>query len=546
MTLDAIIISESGVDGLTGILPERLQLDGKPCSIQVVRNALAHDGQVVPPVEGDGTATWWSSTKLNGVYLMSYLTRQGFEVGLMNKYFLERDRFQDLLRENPRAIVLSTTFTRSRYALRRIVEDIRSLAPDIPIIAGGPFVYYCYLILQRSAEKGYLPGGATQDYLFFQEDDPPVDLYIVSPVGEEILSQALRGLRKGLAVQALPNTARRVNGRYEFAARHDDIAHTGTVPIDWSRMPDEIFASGVVSIQASKGCPHRCAFCSFVKDRRMVSVKPLKELVDELKAVARRGARYVWFVDDNFRLGAGDLNDVCRIFLNEGLPLRWMTMVRASTLKDVDAELLRRSGCVEVQLGLESADPGILEKMNKKSDPGLYRQVVQRLLQAGINCSCYFIFGFPGETHETALRTREFIKNMQHPELEGTLMWSLFPFCLYPLSPIYEIGARERYGLEGHLRTWRHGTMDSDQAMAHCREAFVELDDSCAVYRGDNLDMLFDLEPRSRKEFLVQRHRLSKLALERVITKDDVQRFLAPPLGRGEGRDKKDRQEGGA
>jgi anaerobic magnesium-protoporphyrin IX monomethyl ester cyclase len=530
LKLDAIIISESGVDGLTGIVPERLHLDGRPCSIHVVRNYLAHGGRIVPPVEGDGTATWWSSLKLNGIYLLTYLTHRGFDVRLVNKYFLERDRFEDLCLENPRAVVISTTFTRSRYALRRMVEDIRSLAPGIPIIAGGPFVYYSYLILQRSSEQGYLPGGAEDDYLFFHADDPDVDLYVVSPLGEAVLAEALKRLKQGLPVDGLPNTARRPGGRYEFSPRQDDVSHVGTVPIDWRGLPDEVFSSGVVSIQASKGCPHRCAFCSFVKDPRMVSVKPLHELLDELRAVEGRGARYVWFVDDNFRLGAGDLNQVCRVFIEEGLSLSWMTMVRASTLKDVDPDLLRRSGCIEVQLGLESADPGILEKMNKKSNPELYRQVVQGLLKAGINCSCYFIFGFPGETDETALRTREFIKSIQYPKSKGTLMWSLFPFCLYPLSPIYEIASRKKYGLEGHLRDWRHRTMDAEQAMTHVREAFMELDDSCAVYRGDNLNMLLDLGPRARKAFLIQRHRLSKLTLDREITKDDVAAFLAGPL----------------
>lgn len=109
-------------------------------------------------------------------------------------------------------------------------------------------------------------------------------------------------------------------------------------------------------------------------------------------------------------------------------------------------------------------------------------------------------------------------------------MWSLFPFSLYPLSPIYEVAAREKHALEGHLRDWRHRTMDSERAMTHVQEAFLELDDSCAVYRGDNLDMLLDLEPRPRKAFLIRRHRLSKLTLEREITKDDVAAFLAAPL----------------
>ena len=84
--MDAIIISESGKEGSTGIIPERLLLDGNPCSIQVVLNYLEHHGHVVPPINGDGMMSWWSAPKLNGIYLYSYLTGHGFDVRLINKY----------------------------------------------------------------------------------------------------------------------------------------------------------------------------------------------------------------------------------------------------------------------------------------------------------------------------------------------------------------------------------------------------------------------------------------------------------------------------
>jgi anaerobic magnesium-protoporphyrin IX monomethyl ester cyclase len=283
-----------------------------------------------------------------------------------------------------------------------------------------------------------------------------------------------------------------------------------------------MFKSGVIPLQTSKGCPHKCAFCNFTRDRRLMLIKPVDRLVDELKDVSSRGARYVWFVDDNFRHGRTDLNSVCRSFIDNGIDIRWMTMVRADTLKHVDVELLRQSGCIEVQLGLESADPDILRNMNKKAGPELYRNVVQKMLGAGISCSCYFIFGFPGETDETALRTQEFIKDIEHPELEGTLSWSLFPFSLYPMSPIYEVEERKKYGLTGYLRDWKHSTMDSTRAMEHVRATFIELDNSCPVYRGDNLSILLNLTPHQRKSFLVSRHRLSKLALKRKIEKDEI------------------------
>jgi len=150
MNLDAIIISDYGQASLSSSSPLRLNLDGRSADIQVVQNYLEHQGHVVPPVEGDGLMSWASAPKLNGIFLFSYLTKNNFEVEIIDNYANERDAFIELLKENPKAVIISTTFIYRKKDLYRLVEDIRSLAPEIYIIAGGQFVYISSLILKRS------------------------------------------------------------------------------------------------------------------------------------------------------------------------------------------------------------------------------------------------------------------------------------------------------------------------------------------------------------------------------------------------------------
>jgi anaerobic magnesium-protoporphyrin IX monomethyl ester cyclase len=245
-------------------------------------------------------------------------------------------------------------------------------------------------------------------------------------------------------------------------------------------------------------------------------------LTDELKAVAEKGVQYVWFVDDNFRLGAGNLNAICRRLIDEDIPVQWMSFIRASALRNVDAELLRRAGCTEVQLGLESADPQVLKNMNKKADADLYGSVIKKLLSAGIHCSCYFIFGFPGETEASVKRTQEFIESIERPEYDGVLSWSMFPFVLTPMSPIYEPERRMKYGLQGYMSDWKHDTMDSGQARGHLVNTFLKLEHSGAIYRGDNLAQLAGLSPRKRKAFISKRHQLSKSAMRKSLTQEEI------------------------
>ena len=147
---------------------------------------------------------------------------------------------------------------------------------------------------------------------------------------------------------------------------------------------------------------------------------------------------------------------------------------------------------------------------------------IKKLLAVGINCSCYFIFGFPGETDETALRTRKFIKDMEYPELDGILSWSMFPFFLAPMSPIYEYKMRNIYGLKGYMQNWKHKTMDSNRAMEQVKKTFLELENSGAIYRDDNLELLGRLTPPQRKTFVACRQMLSKSAMKESLKDYDI------------------------
>jgi len=243
----------------------------------------------------------------------------------------------------------------------------------------------------------------------------------------------------------------------------------------------------------------------------------LDRLIDDLRKVERRGVKYVWFVDDNFRLGKNDLNDVCRRIINEQIKIRWMSFIRASTLVHTDPVLLKQAGCIEVQLGLESGDNVILDNMNKQADSEMYAQVVEKLMRQGINCSCYFIFGFPGETEASADRTRKFIQRIEYPEYDGVLTWSLFPFILSALSPIYDNEMRDKFGLRGYWQDWEHATMNYIEAKNHVIKTFFELKHSSILYRGDNQDLYLSLQPSARKAFMAYRHECTKLSLEHKL-----------------------------
>lgn len=521
--MDAIIIADSGSESVSATTQMKLTIDEHIANIQVVKNYILNDGQIITPIIGEGESSWASSLKLNGLFLYSFLAEQGYDIGLIDSYFDERDTYLEMLKHSPKVVIISTTFIMNKKTLNRLVRDIKSVAPGIFIIAGGQFVLLSHRIRERHRSENPLLDIYRDDFLFLDErDEPEVDLYIISPSGETILSSALRLVREGKKLDGLPNTATYREKRYTFGRQVDDLIITGGIKVDWKGMPEAFIKSGVVPMQASYGCPYHCAFCNFMKDRRLMGVKPLHTLIEEIITVQERGAKYIWFVDDNFRLGKKDLEKVCQEFLSHGVKVKWKSFIRASAMKDLDMDLLRAAGCFEVQFGLESADLELLRGMNKRSNPKLYAEVIERLLQAGINCSCYFIFGFPGETEETIRRTRDFIKGIEYPKLDGIIYFTLFPFIIAPLSPISEPENAQKFGLKGNMYQWEHNTMNFKQARDQAIKAFFELETSGVIYHGDNLDMLHGLAPHQRKKFIARRHQVAKKAAKEPLTKSDL------------------------
>jgi anaerobic magnesium-protoporphyrin IX monomethyl ester cyclase len=523
LSLDAIIIADSGADSFSGTNPLKLVLDGRIGNVQTVRNFVENNGRVIPPVAGDGIMSWQSALKLNGIYLWSFLHRQGFETALVDSFYEQQEQIRVLLSEGPHTVIISTTFVNSKGALKKMAHDLRRMAPQVKIVVGGAFVFMSYFLLQKAKEPDYHVSQAGRDFLFFEKDaDLPVDLFVTGSHGEDILCRVLEQFRRGNRLPSdLPNTATISANGYHFGPQTDDGC-TEQHAIDWGSAPDHFFSSGVVPLQASIGCPYHCAFCTFVKNKRRAWVKPLDDLIDEMKAVRSRGARFVWFVDDNFRLGKKDLEQVCKRMIQEDLGLRWMSFIRAGTLDQVDVQTLRRAGCIEVQLGLESADDTVLHHMNKQATAALYDRVLDKVRAAGINCSCYLIFGFPGETQASCMRTIEFMRRHDEKALPGSLNWSLFPFVLAPLSPIYSPAERSRYRMSGYMKQWQHATMNAGQAIEHLFSAFSALENSGVIYRGDNQEMLHKLGSAQRRRFHAARQKLSRAAFGAPLQTGDI------------------------
>jgi anaerobic magnesium-protoporphyrin IX monomethyl ester cyclase len=124
-------------------------------------------------------------------------------------------------------------------------------------------------------------------------------------------------------------------------------------------------------IITSRGCPHRCIFCSnhIVMGKTWRGRSP-ENVVDELEQIVNTySIRQIDFFDENMTLIKKRVEDICDLIMERGVDIDWYVPngVRADTL---DEELLRKmsaAGCKEIRVAPESGVQRVVDEIIKKN-----------------------------------------------------------------------------------------------------------------------------------------------------------------------------------
>ena len=404
---------------------------------------------------------------LAGIYLYNYLTRRGLGCALINFLDRQTDDLEKLLSKSPSIVAISTSYLNSIRAVKRVTATIRKLAPHVKIVAGGPLIFNSYEIYRRK-DANYDTASCAQDYFFVNEEKhsrEDIDVFVIDEQGEFALAQLAIHIKNGKDYRNLSNLA---------YYRDDQLVITKRVPednplsedlIDWERTPRE-YLYPVFPMRGSRGCPYNCGFCNFGPGRTF-RLKPPEIFSKELAALVNTGiVKVVRFTDDNLFLNRKQAEIYCRQILKSAPGIQWTSFIRASSITRDNVTLLKDSGCVLAQIGIESGDRNILKEMNKRATPEMYLEAIDLLNSHGISTQLYIIIGYPGETEKTIDNTVVLLNQFAHagPAVNQLLV---FPFGLMPLSPVYEPTVARKHGLRGYMQDWSHQTMTSQEAIKH-------------------------------------------------------------------------------
>lgn len=206
-------------------------------------------------------------------------------------------------------------------------------------------------------------------------------------------------------------------------------------------------------LQATRGCPYLCDFCSV---RRFFGgtyrYRPVEDVVDEVRSLPHK---VIMFADDNI-VGHPRYS---RQLLEALTPLRkwWIGQASLAGLEDEEMiKLMARSGCVGLLIGFESiSDQNIKLSRKYQNRPAEYQQIIHNLHRHGIAIWASFLFGFDHDDKGIFERTVRFA-------IEAKFFSVVFAILTpYPGTALYQ-----RLKEEGRLTDERWWLLGDQEACA--------------------------------------------------------------------------------
>jgi radical SAM superfamily enzyme YgiQ (UPF0313 family) len=251
----------------------------------------------------------------------------------------------------------------------------------------------------------------------------PIDSIVLGE-GEETFGELLRALQTGAPPASIRGLVWRRDGEPVRNAPRplvDDLARLPRPAWDLLRVSDYLspprmmMRDRVLAVQATRGCPWKCSFCSQNIFSPVVRRRDLGAVVGEMAWIVRDlGVTCFGFQDAVFPLNEAHGLEFCRRLHDAGLheKVRWFTETRPELVtRDLLAEM-RRCGCAFIMYGFETASARLQQNVCKNADPTAARTAMRYMKELDFTAYGLFMIGFPHETEAEARATIRWAKEL--------------------------------------------------------------------------------------------------------------------------------------
>lgn len=335
-------------------------------------------------------------------------------------------------------ICVTCMFTQTHRSLSQVCSKIKKIAPSTPLAAGGVHITNS---LANEHSSSQLIGDLGVELLFLYESDVA-------------FRQFVRVVNKKDSVTTLAQVVFNANGKDLIRVQRritpegeelDVIpAYDLIDPVELSRWGKVGSYAGLIpekkrfaTVLANRGCRAQCTFCS-VRDFNGAGVRrrSVSSVVDEILILKEvYGVEHIMWLDDDLLY---DRHETLRLFnemIRRKIDVTWdcTNGIIVSALTEEIASAAADSGCIGLNLGMESGNDEILRDVKKPGTVMNFLEGAEILRKyPKIFTKVFLIIGFPGETYRQQIDTIEVTRKMG---MDWHLMQILQPL---PNTPIFK------------------------------------------------------------------------------------------------------------
>jgi len=368
-------------------------------------------------------------------YLASVALSKGHEVKIIDSFFegikqstqyndtfneyglLDDEILKSIAEFRPDFIGISCVYTARWPIVKRLSSKIKQSFPDVFIGTGGSH-----------------PTNNPEETLGTEGID-----FVCIGEGELVIAELLDAIEDNQDYISIKGLGYKFEGKLIINKEIRYIENLDSIPLPSRHLvPYEKFLqhynrNGII---ATRGCPYKCSFCSaFTVMGPNLRTRSVEKVVNEIEFLQKTyKTDFISFDDDNLTFDRNYLLELCDEIIVRDLDIRWNTPqgVNIHSLTYEGLAKMREAGCYAICIAIESGDPAILKKMNKRVPLDKARQVTEWCRELEIFTLGFFILGFPGETMESMQKSRDFALSIA---LDAINVFIISP---YPGTKLYD------------------------------------------------------------------------------------------------------------
>lgn len=292
------------------------------------------------------------------------------------------DIAEKILSHRPKIIGLGVYIWNGREC-EQLVRILKTLAPDVLIVLGGP-------------EVSHFP---------HRLDFSPAD-HVICGEGEEQFYQLCSAYLTGSA--DLPRI---------ITARPPDPER---LAMPYGLYTDADIAHRIIYVEASRGCPFSCEFCLSSIDKQVRYFDP-DRFLRELTTLWERGARNFKFIDRTFNLSMQRVGPILDFFLQRTPPY----LVHFEVVPEHFPQELREKlelfppGTLQLEVGIQTLNAEVAASIHRRLDMDKITANL-RFLEEKTHAHLHvdLIIGLPGESADSFGRNLNLLAGLTRAEIQ--------------------------------------------------------------------------------------------------------------------------------